>query len=67
MYANIDSDHAVDVISTWLDSLELPNGFPLKALKEAMKLVMCNNVFKWGDCFFLHLLGTVMGTSATCM
>ncbi|KAL7544454.1 hypothetical protein ACHAWF_007836 [Thalassiosira exigua] len=67
MYTNIDTDHAINVISTWLDSLELPDGFPLDAVKEAMKLVMRNNVFEWGDCFFLQLLGTAMGTSAACM
>ena len=67
MYTNIDTDHAIDVISTWLDSLELPDGFPLDAVKEAMKLVMRNNVFEWGDCYFLQLLGIAMGTSAACM
>ncbi|KAL7534503.1 hypothetical protein ACHAWF_004849, partial [Thalassiosira exigua] len=67
MYTNIDTDHAIDVTSTWLDSLELPDSFPLNAVKEAMKLVMRNNMFEWGDCFFLQLLDTTMGTSAACM
>ena len=69
MYTNIDTDHAIDVISLWLDSLrgQLPDRFPLDAVKEAMSLVMRNNVFEWGDCYFLQLLGTAMGTSAACM
>ena len=28
---------------------------------------MCNNIFEWEDCYFLHLLGTAMSTSAACM
>ena len=69
MYTNIDTDHAIDVIGKWLDSLEgrLPPNFPLAAVKEAMKLVMRNNLFEYGDLYFLQLLGTAMGTSAACM
>ena len=37
------------------------------AVKDAMKLVMQSNLFEWGDCYFLQLLGTAMGTSAACM
>ena len=32
-----------------------------------MKLVMENNIFNWGDLYFLQLLGTAMGTSCACM
>ncbi|KAL7523278.1 hypothetical protein ACHAWF_000452 [Thalassiosira exigua] len=32
-----------------------------------MVLVMKNNIFEWGDCYFLQLLRTAMGTSAACM
>ena len=67
MYTNIDTAHALIVIGAWLDSLELPDGFPLKAVKEAMKLIMQNNIFEWGDLYFLQLLGTAMGTSCACM
>ena len=59
------------VIGEWLDKLHrdglLPAYFPLEAVKEAMALVMQNNVFEWGDLYFLQLLGTAMGTSAACM
>ena len=69
MYTNIDTNHAIDVIGKWLDSIanELPANFPLKAVKAAMVLVMKNNIFEWGDLYFLQLLGTAMGTSAACM
>ncbi|KAL7545861.1 hypothetical protein ACHAWF_009214 [Thalassiosira exigua] len=52
-----------------LDSLgdELPSAFPLDAVKEAMSLIMKNSLFEFGDLYFLHLLGTAMGTSAAYM
>merc|ERR1712155_147215 len=71
MYTNIDTPHALLVITLWLNGLnakgQLPPDFPLAAVKDAMKMVMENNMFTWGDCYFLQLLGTAMGTSAACM
>ena len=67
MYTNIDTAHAIQVIGLWLNSLQLPEGFPLEAVKDAMVLVTKNNIFKWGDLYFLQMLGTVMGASAACM
>ena len=69
MYTNIHTDHAIPVIKDWLDSLQdrLAPNFPLNAVKEAMLLVMQNNIFQWGDMYFLYLSGTVMGLSAACM
>ena len=69
MYTNIDTDHDIEVISNWMDSLgaQLPDKFPINAVKEAMSLVMKNNIFEFGDLHFLQLTGTAMGTSAACM
>mmetsp|Transcript_18789 Transcript_18789/g.39384 ORF Transcript_18789/g.39384 Transcript_18789/m.39384 type:complete len:179 (+) Transcript_18789:2350-2886(+) len=69
MYTNINTDHAIEVINDWLDSLgaQLPEKFPTNAVKEAMSLVMKNNIFEFGDLHFLQLTGTEMGTSAVCM
>ena len=71
MYNNIDTTHALRIIRSWLDDLKsqrlLPRGFPIDAVKEAMQLVMCNNIFEWGDLCFKQLLGTAMGTSAAVM
>ncbi len=41
--------------------------FPIAAVKDAMKLVMENNIFEFGDMYFEQLTGTAMGTSAACM
>ena len=45
----------------------LPEGFPLEPVKAAMKIIMGNIFFKWGDLYFLQLLETAMGTSAAVM
>lgn len=71
MYNNIDTDHAIEVITWWLRDLDdrnlLPPFFPLDAVLEAMVIIMKNNIFEFGDCYFLQLLGTAMGTSAAVM
>ena len=71
MYTNICTVHALEVITKWLEEMEnqerLPPGFPTKAVIEAMGLVMNNNVFMFGDLYFLQLTGTAMGTSSACM
>ena len=71
MYNNIDTDHAIKVITWWLNDLsdnnQLPSNFPLQAVLEAMTIIMQNNIFEFGDCYFLQLLGTAMGTSAAVM
>ena len=69
MYNNIDTNHAIRVISWWLDELspKLPDDFPIDAVKFAMHIIMQNNIFEFGvlRLCYLQLLGTVMGTSAT--
>ena len=44
MYTNIDMEHAITVITWWLDDLKMQNKlpclFPLEAVKDAMKLIM---------------------------
>ena len=71
MYTNINTDHAIQVNTVWLGELNdnglLPDKFPTAAVIEAMGLVMRNNVFVFGDLYFLQLTGTAMGTSSACM
>ena len=55
MYTNIDTQHAIQVITRWLDSLTLPEGFPLEMVKEVMARVTCNHIFEWGTVYFLQL------------
>ena len=67
LYTDINTEHALEVIGIWLDSLNLPDNFHLEAVREAMSLVMTNDIFEWGDLYFLQLSGTTTGTSVACM
>ena len=67
MYTNIDTNHEIEIISKSLDFLSLSEGFPLAAVKAAMKLVMRNNIFVSREYYFLQLLGTAMVTHTACM
>ncbi|KAL7544757.1 hypothetical protein ACHAWF_008123, partial [Thalassiosira exigua] len=71
MYNNINTKHAIEVISVWLDELSIhpkfTEDFALEAVKEAMKIIMTNNIFEFGTLLFLQLLDTTMGTSAAVM
>lgn len=71
MYNNIDTVHAIEVITWWLHNLhakdKLPQGFPLNAVISAMRTIMENNIFKFGNLYFLQLLVTVIGTSIAVM
>ena len=71
IYNNIDTNHAITVITQWLLDLDnnglLPNGFPIEAVIDAMEIIMKNNIFEFGECYFLQLIGTAMGTSAAVM
>ena len=69
MYKNIDTDHAIKVISWWLDKFahELPDDFLIDTVKFAMRIIMQNNIFEFGVLRFLYLLGTAMGNLAAVM
>ena len=71
MYNNIDTKHAIKVMGWWLNDLarkkELPEGFSLEAVLSAMRKIMHENLFGWGDIFFKQLIGTAMGMSVAVM
>ena len=71
MYNNIDTGHAIQVITWWLNDIHeremLPPGYLRNAVISAMVTIMKNNIFEFGDLYFLQLLGTAMGTSAAVM
>ena len=71
MYNNIDTEHTICEIEAWLLEISsipnFPNNFPLNAVIAAMKIIMRNNHFEFGDLNFLQLPGTAMGTSSACM
>ena len=70
MYTNIHFEHAHSEISDWFRRMEyynkLPPNFPVEAVLEALKIVMNNNLFEWGNMYLLQKRGTAMGTSSAC-
>lgn len=70
MYTNIDSDHAIKSIDSWLTELAykraLPEKFPKTLVVDLLRLVMQNNVFEFGSSKWLQLTGTAMGTPVAC-
>ena len=48
MYTNIDTAHGIDIMEKWLNKLEeerKTNGFPIKLVIEALKIIMTNNIY----------------------
>jgi hypothetical protein len=67
MYTNIDTDHALECIATFLRTHKLALGLPTEALIVGLELIMRWNVFQVGDTFLRQLRGTAMGTRPACM
>ena len=66
MYTNIDTYRAIGSIRSFLNSTEDYKHLPLDAINDALELIMYNNVFRFGDCYFHQLSGTAMGTPPAC-
>lgn len=63
MYTNIPTTEALRAIKVHFDANTLRyQMIPLQATYEALRLVMKNNIFKFGDLTFLQKNGTAMGT-----
>jgi hypothetical protein len=62
MYTNIDTERALSWIRRYLD--DNPRQFaaiPIDALISALRMIMTNNIFQFGDTFWHQLSGTAMG------
>ncbi|KAL7517071.1 hypothetical protein ACHAWF_000104 [Thalassiosira exigua] len=64
---NIDTDHVLKILQSFLEELEAEGKFPvdfnIDMIFEAEGLVMRLNIFEFGDCYFNHLIGTEMCTT----
>ena len=61
MYTNIPTDRALLFIARYLRKNKF-DGIPVEALIEALRLVMKNNIFSFGDTLWRQKTGTAMGT-----
>ena len=62
MYTNIDTTSALNAISIFLRSSNSYKHLPIDVILTGLELLMTNNVFQFGDCFFHQQTGTAMGT-----
>ena len=71
MYTNIDPGEGVDVLVKYLMKYnnETQKGgiVHIEFMKELISLVMNNNVFQFGDSYWLQEIGTAMGTPCACI
>jgi hypothetical protein len=69
MYSNIPVTHALETINKWFQrhKKDLPMNFATELILDCLDIVMKNNVFMFGDLWFLQLEGTAMGTSCAVM
>jgi hypothetical protein len=66
MYTNIDIDHSIASLRTYLPTIDLPANFPTDEVLEGLRLVMENNIFQFGDTYWRQLIGSAMGTPTAC-
>ena len=66
MYTNIDTNTGIKAFHDLFDRYaeEIPTDFPQGLFLHVLEIVMNNNVFSFGDTFWLQTDGTAMGTPA---
>ena len=64
LYSNISHELGIKAIDFWLDKLPhlINSRFPKDFIIEAIKIILQNNNFQFGNTHYLQLLGTAMGT-----
>lgn len=66
MYTNIPTTQALNSLGAHLEANRDVYDIPVAATMEAIRLVMRENVFTFGDMIFKQMNGTAMGTPPAC-
>jgi hypothetical protein len=66
MYTNIDTKHALAEIRKVIRINNKITKNEKQAVLHALEIIMRNNVFEFGDTFWLQIDGTAMGVSPSC-
>jgi hypothetical protein len=61
MCTNFDTTHALEVISNFLRYSPQCRDIDADPIICALAIIMCNNLFKFGDTHWLQITGTAMG------
>ena len=64
-YTNIKTTHALREISTYIRQ-KSTQFLQIDAIMEALRIIMTNSVFNFGDTYWHQLSGTAMGTPPAC-
>jgi hypothetical protein len=66
MYTNIDTNTGIRAFKMLFSEYRnlIPSDFPQELFLNILRIVMENNIFKFGDTYWLQTQGTVMGTPA---
>jgi len=66
MYTNMDTTTGIQAMQHLLELYHehIPTNFPRDFFLTTLEIVMKNNIFSFGDTFWLQLQGTAMGTPA---
>ena len=70
MYTNIDPGEGIEVLVKYLTKYNKEakgKAINIQLMHELIKLVMHNNVFQFGDSYWLQEIGTAMGTPCACI
>jgi hypothetical protein len=69
MYTNIDTSLGLQAVSNFIQNniAHLPPDFPTHLFLEVLEIIMYNNIFSFGDTFWLQNTGTAMGTPSACV
>ena len=71
MYTNIATDDGISVIKKYLNcyanELDLEDSIPIDMVCTLIEIVMTNNIFKFGNTWWLQKNGTAMGTACACI
>ena len=62
MYTNINTDISLALVNTYLCDYSFGE-VPHNVIMAALTIIMRNNLFAFGDTFWLQLIGTAMSTS----
>ena len=66
IYPCLKTEDCIEALQLWTATyLHCSKGIPLNFLWKVLKAVMDENIFKFGEHYFLQKKGTAMGTSVT--
>jgi len=68
MYTNIETQQALTSMHDFIQSSihNIPESFPTSLFLQVLEIVMKNNIFSFGNTFWLQQIGTAMGMPTAC-